>query len=635
MNKKRVLFVTAAYALLTVFITYPAVLELNEKFIGSGEIGLFTWTLWWVKKAVLTKGVSLFYTQHLFHPQGVSLAIRALTFYNTFIGILLQQVYSLPATYNILVLSSFILSGLGMYLLAKHVSGSELGSFLAGVVYAFNPYRLIEVNVGHLNLIATQWIPFYLLYLIRSHKEGGKTNILFAGIFLALTNLSSWQYMGMVLIFTVVYIAYHKFFNSAKVQFSLNGVYIATILGLLITLPFIYPLASEYARSDYMNYPIGFLMGTSATYSADGASILASPIIGYKTRNIIPVGYTVILLALFFVYSEKKILPWITGKAELVKIYLRNQFKLIAIAGIIYFIFLYVGLKQYYGGNLFCYSQTIILIALTITVLFLVRDKVLSFWIFTAILFYSLSLGPVVKLFESTCEFPTPYLLLFFAPGGTIFRTPYRFYAVFTVALSILFALGFANLYEKTGQRKLLSSVVVALVFFEFLLQPISLTDASLPKVYDIIKDNPGDFAILEVPIPPVIYHIENGTLTYSMPQIQYYQTYHGKKIIGGYVERHPPSVLEFIDENSPFCELRNAFSGSRKQDCVGEPSIESLRGYDIQYIIVHKDFIRTFPYSDESTLPKVEVIVKEIVGEMNPIYEDENIAAYRIQVTG
>ena len=58
--------------------------------------------------------------------------------------------YSFAATgnmvlcYNLLFLSTIVLAGWGMYLLVRELTGRPLAAFVAGLAFAFAPYRISE-----------------------------------------------------------------------------------------------------------------------------------------------------------------------------------------------------------------------------------------------------------------------------------------------------------------------------------------------------------------------------------------------------------------------------------------------------------------------------------------------------------
>jgi hypothetical protein len=60
-------------------------------------------------------------------------------------------------TYNVAFVLSFVIAGAGMYLLAAELTGSRHAAWVAGVFYAFGPYRFAGFSLI-LPLIATGWI---------------------------------------------------------------------------------------------------------------------------------------------------------------------------------------------------------------------------------------------------------------------------------------------------------------------------------------------------------------------------------------------------------------------------------------------------------------------------------------------
>src|SRR5262249_699640 len=55
-------------------------------------------------------------------------------------------------------LSSFVLASFGMYLLMLRVTRNRYAAFVAGVAFAFAPYRL--ASLAHIQLLTVQWLPF-------------------------------------------------------------------------------------------------------------------------------------------------------------------------------------------------------------------------------------------------------------------------------------------------------------------------------------------------------------------------------------------------------------------------------------------------------------------------------------------
>ena len=175
------------YTVITLIMTYPLVLRLQDRVIDCGtDTLIFWWNNWWIKRA-LTTGESVYFTQHLFFPHGVSLTYHSFSWLNTALWLLLEPLVGTMTAYNLTILWVFPLAGWGMECLVRELTGSKSTAFLAGLVYAFAPYRLSHCE--HPHLMGTQWFPLYTLYLIRAVRSGRWRHILLTSLFLVLTAL--------------------------------------------------------------------------------------------------------------------------------------------------------------------------------------------------------------------------------------------------------------------------------------------------------------------------------------------------------------------------------------------------------------------------------------------------------------
>lgn len=85
------------------------------------------------------------------------------------------------AAYNLVTLSTFPLAAAAGYLLARHVAGSHLAALVAGLVYAFLPFHVMQA-AGHPHVAQTHWLPLYFLALWRciDRPEPGRAAVLVA-----------------------------------------------------------------------------------------------------------------------------------------------------------------------------------------------------------------------------------------------------------------------------------------------------------------------------------------------------------------------------------------------------------------------------------------------------------------------
>ena len=102
----------------------------------------------WDTNAFYPHKLTLAYSEHLIVPVLQAAPIYALS-------------GNIILTYNCLFLSTFVLSGIGAYLLVADLTGDRRGAFVAGLLFAFAPYRFDQLP--HLQVMSSQWMPFALL----------------------------------------------------------------------------------------------------------------------------------------------------------------------------------------------------------------------------------------------------------------------------------------------------------------------------------------------------------------------------------------------------------------------------------------------------------------------------------------
>ncbi len=116
------------------------------------------------------------------------------------VGALLTVAGGPIVAYNVLVLSGYVASAVATYLLAKHVTRNRSGAMLAAFAFTFCPYRLMH-SYGHLHLSLTQWIPLYVLCLLRLRERAGAWRAVQLALVLFLLSLSSFYYSYLAALF--------------------------------------------------------------------------------------------------------------------------------------------------------------------------------------------------------------------------------------------------------------------------------------------------------------------------------------------------------------------------------------------------------------------------------------------------
>ena len=182
------------------------------------------------------------------------------------------------------------------------------------------------------------------------------------------------------------------------------------------------------------------------------------------------------------------------------------------------------------------------------------------FWAFG--IFAALSLGPFVHVAGVNTYVPGPWALLRYVPIINLTRMPGRFAVVATLMAAVLFALALQALGARWPHRRraMLALVAVALVA-ELLPTPRPLYPADIAAVYDVIRADPRDVRVLELP-----FGIRDGVSSEGnfSARYQFNQTRHGKRLLGGYLSR--VSARRFVEvKRSPILAALVTLSAGRQ----------------------------------------------------------------------
>ena len=80
-----------------------------------------------------------------------------------------------------------------------------LPPFLAGLIFTLAPFHMAHL-LGHMQVMSLEWVPFYVLYLLRGPRaQAGRPwlrSALLAGLFLILNGLCDWYFVLYLFLFT-------------------------------------------------------------------------------------------------------------------------------------------------------------------------------------------------------------------------------------------------------------------------------------------------------------------------------------------------------------------------------------------------------------------------------------------------
>ena len=540
------------YILVSVAYLWPLVRRFGTEMAGDGfDRYVFQWTNWWVTRA-LSQGHSPYRTRMMFYPQGVDLYFLSFSWLNTFVWWSLQALIGDPAAYNFTVWWSWPLAGFGAYLLGKEVLGDRRAAFVAGLIYAFYPYHFAQRN--HLNLLSIQWIPFSLLFVTRAARRGRWLDGCLAGLFFAFSGLSSWHLLSLSGLLSGLWLGYGWFTERTEwPKKSWRALLAVLVTTVVITGPFLAPLVREQFMNRSGQDPY---LGKEEETQTD--------LVAYVLPNL---------------YHPL----WGEAAAPVHRRFLRQKDHAVALG--------YVPLALIVYG--------------------LVRwreNRRARFWLGGLFLFIILALGPFPRINGKPFpDVPLPYRLVGWSLPVRSLRSPGRFNIIVGLCLSLAAAGAVARVLTPLSRRRAVATFVVlsTLVLLEYWSWPFPTRPPDIPVGYQEIADEPGDFAIVDLPI--------SNDLS---KQYMYYQTAHGRPTVTGHVSRPPADAYAFIEAN----DLLSSMWTEQRPDLDGDPvaDLAALADAGVGYVAVHKD-----------ELKEEDLDVLEAYLPTRPLYSDDRLAIY------
>jgi len=268
----------ALYSVIALAMTWPLAAGLTRDIPWDlGDSVLNMWILQWGADHWLrflggdVGALRGYFHANIFYPEPLTLAYSE---HLTAQVLQILPVYGLTGnivlSYNLLFLSTFVLSGLGTFLLVRELTGSARAGFVAGLLFAFAPYRIGQFS--HLQVMSSQWMPF-ALYGFRRYFESRRAWPL-AGAALALVaqNWSCGYFLLYFAPFVAAYVIYEiadrGLWRDARVWASLCAAAVA-VLGATVPLLLPYLGLREHG---FEARPLGEV----ARYSADVYSYLTA-----------------------------------------------------------------------------------------------------------------------------------------------------------------------------------------------------------------------------------------------------------------------------------------------------------------------------------------------------------------------
>jgi hypothetical protein len=473
-------------------MTYPQVLHLRDHVHDDGDPLLNAWALAWVAHQ-LPRAPARLFDANIFYPERHTLAFSE--------SLLLPAVIAAPLgwagvgpllVYNLVLLSGFVVSGLGVALLVRRLTGSTGPALIAGMIFAFLPFRID--HYAHMQLQQTQCLPFALWAFHRLLDRGRLRD---GALFGALTagQLLSCLYYGLLMIpyLAVVcgtLIVARRGGGSATVP--RGRVAVAMVVAIAIVLGAAVPLGKAYLGARKV-------VGERGREEVINGSATLVDYLGPPPENVL---YGKALE--HFAVSERRLFPGLVAVA----------LALVGVAG--------PRTARNHETTKGRSTQAAYVLGLLIA--------------------FDISLG--------YNGFTYPILYEYFVPFRAL-RIPARNGIIVGLSLAVLAGYGAARI-AATARSAAAGHVVLlaiaGLITAEYVSRPLPMVAIPLtpPAAYDVVLRDNGDSpttAIFEFPLS-----------SKDDPTYMYYSTFHWQHLVNGYSGFFPPSYVFLANavENFP-----------------------------------------------------------------------------------
>ncbi|WP_029215364.1 hypothetical protein [Kallotenue papyrolyticum] len=200
----------SAYLVLSIALTWPLVTRLRSATVAESmayyaDASQNVWNMWWTHHAV-TRGLNLFWSSWLYFPEGVQMYVQTLSPVTTLPFLPVQAIWGPIAAYNLAVLTAVALTGYCTFLLVRAFVPGAVIPWICGALLTAAPFHMLRVEVAQINLLSIQWIPLYLLMLVRLERRGWWRDHLAALAALLLVVLTDWYWLVVCLCFTAAWL---------------------------------------------------------------------------------------------------------------------------------------------------------------------------------------------------------------------------------------------------------------------------------------------------------------------------------------------------------------------------------------------------------------------------------------------
>lgn len=555
----------AGYAVLAIACTWPLPAHLSDRLTGqvSGDTGVYVWNLWSFQRELGQGGSPFFSTAILTPATRVDLSLHNYTALADLVALPLLAIFDIVTTFNLIYLITTVVTAFSAYLLVRRLVPDGWVAWLAGALYGFSPY-LIARSTGHFSLVAAAPLPLFVLAILKLEDTRQLRWAVAPGVALAAALYCDPYYAVYCVLLAATFalaqvtcVAWRPSRLEPWIGYVLHGAIAgvaALCLSIVVTGGYTLRLGPLSVGLTTLYTPMLMLV----------IFLLARAWLALGPRVSVTLGASQLLhprvAIVTAVTAAAAMSPWLYALGDRLmgggaigeRIFWRTSPRGLDLISLVlpnpmhpFTRDVFAGWYARQHGLAIENVASLSLVALGVigVAVWRYRARAPVVWWVVAAGSALLSLGPFIHVAGVNSYVPGPWAFLRYVPVVSSARMPTRFAAIATLGLAVLFAYALhAILARHPSRRRLVLSSVAVLLLFELLPAPRVLYSAHIPAVYQAIAADTRDVAVLNLPLG-----MRDGVRSYGRYNTarQFYQAFHRKRIVGGYMSRLSATQIE------------------------------------------------------------------------------------------
>ena len=557
-----VLIVLASYGAVALAYSWPLPLHFDTHLTGAttGDTGIYVWNQWVFHREILEGRRSPYFTDSIFSLSGdlANLSLHNYTIFQNLLALPMVGSLGVIATFNIVLLLTRVVTAFAVFLLARHLTGRAAEAWIAGLAFAWSPV-LVTRSMGHFSLVAAAPLAVFLLILVASAKRDrwGWRQMAGLGLTLGWATSADVYYGIYCLLLGALFLATRAVHFRRRVAAPARGlrtaldlsiVAVGCLVGLVATSGgwrFVVFDQQVSIRSLYTPVLLlTILVSARVAWHVRVTMAAITPAEAWRSTRVVPgtgVAAAVALSPLLYAFTTRVMLSgfdqsppyWRSSPrgVDLLSLVLPNPNHPLSPER--WRAWLSSPTPDAYLENVV--SVPLLMVAV-MGAAWLAGWRPPRWWALVTVAFGLLALGPFVHVAGMNTFVPGPWAVLRYLPVLGLARTPARFSIVLMLGAIVLFASALAWATARWPERRrVILCATAALLLLELLPVPLVLYSAQIPTIYRHVIASPPDTRVLHLP-----FGVRDGTMSDGNfnAQTQYFQTAHGRQLIGGYLSR-------------------------------------------------------------------------------------------------